>query len=300
MSSTSKLYIRRVVSSRHRETVSSILRMILGPYWKRIGFRRIDRASLDALSSERSVEPELKIIPYFLSDTGAAFDVGANRGEYTYVLEGSVGPENVFAIEPVAHLSRELRRLFPRVHVLRMALSNGPGTLSLKTPVVNGSPLWTRSTLERFVEEGETGALVEDVPVLSLDQLCEQLQVRKVQLIKIDVEGHEESVLEGARNILKTSRPVLLVEIEQRHHTKPITEIFAGLEEQGYVGAYFDRTTPSMRSLKTFSVQEHQDTKNIGNSRYINNFFFVDSSKGQDLFRTVESRCGLGGNARQA
>lgn len=261
-----------------RQIVSSVARRLLRSHWKSIGFRDIDRTPLSAFSNSRPFEPELKLLPLFLSRPGFVFDVGANRGEYTYVLERAVGPEYTYAIEPLPRLCSRLRTLFPKAHILKMALSDTVGTLTLKTPIIRGSPLWTRSTLERFVDIGETGAVFEEVPVLPLDLLCEQLQVRDVQLIKIDVEGHERSVLRGALKVLQRSHPVLFVEIEQRHHAEPITELFSWIQEQSYSGYFFDCQTMSLRSIGEFSVGSHQLPQHLGSPQYVNNFLFVNES----------------------
>ena len=266
--------IGSVVSLRQRQIASSVLRRALGPWWKHIGFRHIDRASLAALSTRRTCEPELKLLPSFLTEPGVAFDVGANRGEYTYVLEKIVGSANTYAIEPLPQLSSQLERLFPKAHVLKLALSDAVGALRLKTPVINGSALWTRSTLEHFVEEGETGAVFEQVAVLPLDLLCQRMHVREVRFIKIDVEGHEMRVLRGAVNILKTCHPLLLIEVEQRHHPEPIAQVFSWIEELGYQGSFFDTKMGSMRPIAHFSVDKHQQARDIGGTSYVNNFFF--------------------------
>jgi FkbM family methyltransferase len=42
-----------------------------------------------------------------------------------------------------------------------------------------------------------------------------------VGFIKIDVEGHELAVINGATTLLTTQRPLLLIEIEARHHRLP-------------------------------------------------------------------------------
>lgn len=271
-----KSLARRFVPDLPRQFASTLLRHVFRSYWKRVAFSQIDQTALCALSKKKFFEPELKLLPLFISSPGFVFDVGANLGEYTYVLEKVVGPEYVYAIEPLPHLSVSLRKLFPQVHVLKMALSDAEGTLKLKTPIINGTPLWTRSTLEGFVDVGETDSLTEEVPVLPLDTLCKQLGLNNVRLIKIDVEGHEKKVLIGALQTLKTHRPVLLVEIEQRHHQESISEIFSWIQEQGYYGLFFDTETMSLRSIRNFSTATHQKVEHLGGVGYVNNFLFLD------------------------
>jgi FkbM family methyltransferase len=280
--------VRRFVPDAPREFASTVLRRVLGSHWTSIGFRHIDRTPLSALSKSKLFEPELKLLPLFISKPGFVFDVGANIGEYTYVLEKTVGPENVYAIEPLPRLCSRLRTLFPKAHILKMALSDSAGTLILKTPIIKGSPLWTRSTLERFIDDGEMGAVLEEVPVMPLDLLCEQLQVREVALIKIDVEGHEKNVLLGALRILRTCLPVLLVEIEQRHHVEPITELFSWIRAQGYHGLFFDGQTMSLRSIEEFSVGRHQQLGNLGSVHYINNFFFLNELSATSIVQIID------------
>jgi FkbM family methyltransferase len=270
--------IRRFVPSRARRFASSLLARALRTHWKSLTFGHIDRTPLAALSQNRLFEPELKLLPLLVSGAGFAFDVGANRGEYTYVFEKTVGAARTYAIEPLPQLCSQLRRLFPDANILNLGLSDAVAKLTLKTPIIQGAPLWTRSTLEHFTEDEETGAVFEEVPVLPLDLLCEQLHVDDVEVIKIDVEGHEKSVLLGATRILKACRPILLVEIEQRHHTEPITNIFSFIEELDYEGFFFDASTISLRSIAKFSAETHQQRHNLGSTGYVNNFLFFDEA----------------------
>lgn len=280
--------LRRLIPFHQRQLISSALRRCMGSQWKSLAFRSIDRTPLTALRANRAFEPELKLLPLFLPKPGVVFDVGANKGDYTYVLEKTVGSEFTYAVEPLPHLCADLHRLFPRAHVLNMGLSDTCGTLTLKTPIIDGMPFWTRSTLERFVDQGETNAIFEQVPVTTLDLFCEQSHLPRVRLIKIDVEGHERHVLAGAANILRTSRPALLVEIEQRHHTEPIADLFHWIQQQGYLGAFFDIRAMALRSLSQFSVDVHQRLSNLGGPNYVNNFFFIDSVSAKSTFEVVQ------------
>jgi hypothetical protein len=100
--------------------------------------------------------------------------------------------------------------------------------------------------------------------------------LRQVGLIKIDVEGHEFAVINGATQFLTTRQPLLLIEIEARHHQFPIATIFGRLEALGYRGYYANPQTATLLPVRDFVVARDQDPAAIATrqfSRYLNNFF---------------------------
>lgn len=189
----------------------------------------------------------------------------------------------------ILQLSSRLKQMFPEVHVLNMALSDAEGSLDLRIPIVDGVPFWGRSTLERFQfnEPGETGAIVQQVPVKTLDALCEEMKIHDVLFVKIDVEGHEHNVLRGATKTLAAWHPVLLIEIEQRHHLEPVGEVFAWIRTQGYSGFFYDAQQALLIPIEQFAVESDQRLDNHGNTNYINNFYFVETGTAQEVVDKV-------------
>ena len=105
--------------------------------------------------------------------------------------------------------------------------------------------------------------------------------------VKIDVEGHEDSVLMGAQNTIKMERPVLMVEIEQRHHqNKSLNEIFQLVLAHKYCGYFFNQNTNALLSIDDFVLEEHQNFSNLKTSSYHNNFIFVPQEKDLGLEQT--------------
>ena len=96
------------------------------------------------------------------------------------------------------------------------------------------------------------------------------LNYQNIGFVKIDVEGHEYKLIEGAINFLKTNKPVLLIEIEQRHNDINIDKIFNIIVNLGYSGYFI--LNNKLLPLSKFSIIIHQ---NINKRIYINNFFFV-------------------------
>ena len=99
-------------------------------------------------------------------------------------------------------------------------------------------------------------------------------------LIKIDVEGHEAQVIEGAKKTLEASKPVIVVETEQRHIGQtPIENVFQNFFDLGYRGMFL--SDEKVIDIDDFQYEKHQKPylENVFSENYINNFIFVYNSK---------------------
>jgi FkbM family methyltransferase len=145
-------------------------------------------------------------------------DVGANEGLYTLFAARRVGHAGrVVAIEPSSReralLEANLaRNRLGNVTVVPRALADAPGSAELKiAPKRHGG----HNTLGRFIYEGDVVVAREKVPVETLDALAARLDLGRVDVVKIDVEGAELKLLSGGRGLLSRQRPVLLIEANE-------------------------------------------------------------------------------------
>jgi FkbM family methyltransferase len=138
-------------------------------------------------------------------------DVGANFGYYSVELATALGAAaRVVAFEPFplnyARLERHVRLndLASRVQMLPLALSDRSGVATMD---VRRSE--TRNT-------GSAQLRGEGVAIRTarLDDLWPTLGYVRLDLLKIDVEGHEVRVLEGASRVIREHRPMMLIEID--------------------------------------------------------------------------------------
>lgn len=149
----------------------------------------------------RRIRPDLRFV-----------DIGANFGYFTCLVGagiGAGGSGRVWAVEPNPRLVKLLRAnvainwsMCP-VDIAPVALGGGTGTVQLCVPgdrAANGS-----LTVPADAQPGE---LVE-VPMRRLDDLVPPGTA--VDLVKLDVEGHEYGVLEGARRVIAESPQVEIV-----------------------------------------------------------------------------------------
>jgi FkbM family methyltransferase len=140
-----------------------------------------------------------------------AVDVGANIGMYTIPLASAVGPRGtVLAFEPFSVNVARLRENVDRngltnveMHRLALGARSGEVVLHLAADSLYHSTEW--------VPHGSTAGTVS-VPMAALDAVWRERGAPPVSVLKVDVEGAEPGVLRGARELLNTCRPAILVE----------------------------------------------------------------------------------------
>jgi len=169
-----------------------------------------------------------------------AIDVGANIGSHTLHLARRVGSSGrVFAFEPTAFAHRKLLAnialnpaLAARVTAEQIMLVDS-GARTLAPQLYSSWPLTTTAP----VHAKHLGRLMDTAGarVVSLDEYLESARVSSVALIKVDVDGHECSVLRGALGAITRFRPVIVMEIapyvlqEAGHDLNDLVEIVASL-----------------------------------------------------------------------
>lgn len=194
------------------------------------------------------VEEEVAGLRRLVRPGDVCLDIGAEYGLYTWPLSVLAGPAGqVHSVEPLPGPASWLRTTASalgcrNVTVHRMALAScaHDGTMSL--PRRRLLPVHGRA----YLTEGASGPgpnvefpTSRPVPtaVRTVDGLCRQMHLDRVDFIKADVEGAEAAVLSGARRTLLNHRPTLLLEIEDRHLVKydvTPTDLVSRLEDLGY------------------------------------------------------------------
>lgn len=219
----------------------------------------------------RVQEPELARMRSFVPPGQVAVDIGGWLGPWTRELARWCPKVHTF--EPQPDLAAYLRRVVPpHVVVHENAVADAPGVLPLVVPSTDQRS----KALASLGREATEGAVVHQVDVVRLDDV----DLGDVGFVKIDVEGREREVLEGARNLLLERRPRLLLEAEQRHVDAPLSELFDLLDDLGYRGWFLrDDRWHELAEFDTQSDQlDHLD--DLTGPRYINNFLLAPVASG--------------------
>lgn len=213
-------------------------------------------------------EPELKLVYDLCDSSKISVDVGAANGLYLAHLYPI--SKECYAFEPREGALNNLKKIFSgissSVRFEPAALSNFEGFTELKILKSNTqlSTIEKGNLIERF---GEV-ELVK-IPVKRLDSFQ---FADAVGFIKIDVEGHEMAVLEGAAGVLERDHPHLLIEIEERHKQGSVADIKTFLSHYGYEGYYYDENR--LKGMVHFDVATLQRFGE-NNSKYIFNFIYI-------------------------
>lgn len=225
--------------------------------------RRVDRLGprisvrLRLAKAQMHRDALCKVLQDFVAPSRTVVDIGAHRGVYTWLMSRLVGPAGqVHAIEPypanVARLN-VLARSRRNIVVHPCALSESAGEATLRVPRYHDLELDALGTLRSSVS---VDSECITVPVRNLDEIA-VAQIRgEVDLIKCDVEGHEDKVISGAWMTITANMPVLLIEIEQRHRQEPVSTLVSRLLDIGYDGFFIDESGP--RPVEEFDIERHQ------------------------------------------
>ena len=176
----------------------------------------VDPANLDlfvTIENEGSWEPWIRrICSLVMKNGGVMYDVGANAGAISNETALACPGITIKAFEPQANLARlvavsaELNGL-DNIEVFPVAVGDHEGTVQLHLPA--------HALHASLMTSGETGEKVVDVTLVSLDEMVRSKRIPAPSFIKIDVEGGELGVLNGARTILCDHRPAVIFEANE-------------------------------------------------------------------------------------
>jgi len=154
---------------------------------------------------EENVE---KIIGAKLQPGMIAFDIGANIGYHTFRMANLVSETGkVFAIEPAGWayerliINSSLNPKIKNIEFIKVGLAGGD--FGFKNMCFQSS----------YRLDGRNESINEVIEIITLDTLIRRRKIEKVNFIKLDVDGFESKVIEGAINTLSLMKPTLLMEI---------------------------------------------------------------------------------------
>lgn len=241
-------------------------------------FRRVVWSRIHFPEAEMAFLAKLEGRPLDVS-----IDVGAALGAYSWIMNRK--SRTVLAFEPgEKHADFIARALWgTNIRLARKAVGEHSGTAAMYTPG-NTTDALHSATLHAgnpVIDSPDTA--VRTVSIIALDDYLDDVLApgRRVDLIKIDVEGYELAVLQGATKTLHAHHPMIICEIESRHNEN-YRAVFEMLYDLGYRSGYWSGGQFLEQKLSDItSLQNEQDLSyrlseqySPEKNQYINNFTF--------------------------
>ena len=214
--------------------------------------------------------PELSLIKFLCGPKGNSIDVGANLGLYSFLI--SKYANQLHAFEPNPYPLRYLRRL-------------NKGNTKIY-PIAIGS---VNKEVELFIPKNpkgwaSNGASLKKPDLLTgikLNVACRTLDFfdfKDIELIKIDVEGCEQDVIDGGINTIKNWLPNLIIENEIFHTKNPLS-ILKNLFELGYNAYYCINELELIQLNEHFDFKKNQLDPSKKDKNYVQNFVMIHKNK---------------------
>ena len=214
-------------------------------------------------------EDELPFVRRLLQPGQKVIDVGANYGVYTLPMAQKVGASgHVWAFEPASSTAQFLRRGieengFRHVTLEQQAMSSAPGSAQLA--------FHDQAELRSIVRGAAPSAGSEEVSVATLDDCMDRFGWQDIELIKIDAEGEEANIIDGAHRFFEVLSPLVQYEVKSGAAANlDLIRHFAAIGYDSY------RLLPGLSLLAPFDAESSPD-------RYLLNAFCCKADRAQRL-----------------
>lgn len=154
-----------------------------------------------------------------LPEDAIIFDVGANCGTMTLQFAQLAPLGKVYSFEPTHYAFSKLKRnleLNPDLAERVSAVQNFVSSKTTEDADIRAYASWKvggKVDDVRHSIHGGTTKSTDGVGAVSLDDFCDEEEIKRLDLIKIDTDGHEFEVLKGARKIITKFRPAIVFEV---------------------------------------------------------------------------------------
>ncbi|HMW67309.1 MAG TPA: FkbM family methyltransferase [Chitinophagaceae bacterium] len=141
------------------------------------------------------------------------FDIGGHVGYYSLVAAKAASTDTkIYCFEPIRQTFERAKENialngYQNIYLQNFALSNEDGSLQIN---IGGDENWGMSSINAHAH---TSGKTETVNKQTVDSFCNAHNINQIDLVKIDVEGSEFYVLQGMKQMIASSRPVVLIEI---------------------------------------------------------------------------------------
>ena len=183
----------------------------------------------NGVRSPKEDQVALELFKYYAEDADMVFDIGCNSGLFALVAARANANAKVVAFDILPEaiqlcFANVVRNNLARIKILLCGIGK-PGTYFRAPKNMISSSVPSSISTDLYFKEGV------DVPIVSLDSLEMYLDEKAKVLIKIDVEGTEDSIFRYGGEFLRKYKPIIICEILRRANVNSFEQ---QLKDLGY------------------------------------------------------------------
>ena len=173
----------------------------------------------DTIAKEISIhgiyeKDEINILSKLVSKNDHVIDIGANKGQFSILADYILNPNNIIAIEANPDLEKDLYRNLSNIEnktILISGIGNYDGEMPFNFNSVSQVSSFLKIGIDRLEAfPNDKNVEIRNIQISKLDSLINKFDKEEPVLLKIDVQGFEKEVIEGATNVLKKVKWILL------------------------------------------------------------------------------------------
>lgn len=174
-------------------------------------------------------------------DINTILDIGANEGQFAKYINSQIPGCTIYSFEPIEKCYLELIKLkeeMKNLHPINYALGEVSGTSSFYVNEFTPSSSLLKMEVEHIKNFPNTkNSVLESVNVKKLDDIINDLKIKKEVLVKIDVQGFENKVILGGENFFLKIPKIVIIEasiIKLYQNEATFEELFNKFTQMGY------------------------------------------------------------------
>ena len=168
-------------------------------------------------------------------------DIGSNIGYYAILESSKIGNNGmVWSIEPSPQNFEMLSKNIilnqrKNIKCYNIAIGEKNGTIDF---LISKKSNWSKIKNESD-HIGDEDKIIQ-VDIMTLDSFSEKNEIKKVDLLRMDVEGYERNIIEGSMNFLEKFKPIMMIEVHKMIiGNNGINEFLEKLQLMNYECEYF-------------------------------------------------------------
>ena len=224
------------------------------------------------------------VLRMFKSDW-VVLDVGANVGFWTVPMTKALGPGGrVHAFEPVSSNNLRLRenvrlnglQSITEIHELGLSDRRATLRISLREDFANGSDTGNAAIV---IDDSDGRFQCGMIEVDTLDNIFPSLNVKRLDFIKVDIEGHEDRFLNGASSMIGQFRPIIHMEINEPYYSRRGLDATTLFEEWAKSANY----AYALRTSKGWRLRDLRHRKPV-----IDNVLALPAERANEILQQID------------